>query len=93
MAQAKVLVFLRPLSALMVYRGWIGPFGRDPGTEREANERADLASRSSGLVSPARRRHTYAEGRRFSIVADWGRRQVEERPLASALRASTSDMA
>ena len=40
-APTRVLMFRVPLSALTVYRGWIGLFGRDQVAEREVNERAD----------------------------------------------------
>ncbi len=40
-APTRVLMFRVPLSALTVYRGWIGLFGRDQDTERESEERAD----------------------------------------------------
>ncbi len=40
-APTRTQMFRVPLSALTVYRGWIGLFGRDQDAEREANERAD----------------------------------------------------
>ena len=40
-APTRTQMFRVPLSALTVYRGWIGLFGRDQDAERESEERAD----------------------------------------------------
>lgn len=40
-APTRAQMFRVPLSALTVYRGWIGIFGRDQDAEREADERVD----------------------------------------------------
>ena len=37
----RAMMFRVPLSALTVYRGWIGLFGRDQDAERRADEHAD----------------------------------------------------
>ena len=40
-APTRAQMFRVPLSALTVYRGWIGLFGRDQDAVREADERVD----------------------------------------------------